>query len=230
MSSIIDMVSAVNRLGGLAASNRFVVQITPPSLIFNDARNLTFLCETVNLPGIQFGTEDVKHKGYGTIEKRATSAGFEDVTCTFFIDNSGICLSFFHRWAQLVYSFDYNHDRKKVDGMSLESFNYPEDFWGTIEIQFKTNDNRDITVYTLDKAWPSAIGSMTLGWEQNDSLARLPITFNYRSFSTDKTIDTKTTNNEQIDTNSTFRDLSVTEAVDALRNTINQSNPITTNT
>lgn len=213
------MVAIVNGLGGLATLNRFVVQITPPSTLAKDMRTLSFLCETVNLPGITFGTDDIKQKGYGITEKRASSIGFEDVTCTFFIDNSGICLSFFQKWAQLITSFDPNHSRDLVNDMSLESFNYPEEYWGTVTIYFMDTSNNNVSVYTLDKVWPSAIGSVTLGWESNDSLARIPITFNYRSFSTDNTLSTEKTSNPGIDSDSNYRNLASLSVADAVAKT-----------
>lgn len=202
MSSIIDIMGIINKYNGLAGSNRFAVQITPPPSLVSDARDIMFLCETVNIPGITFNTDTIKHKGYGLTEQRPIGLTFDDVTSTFFVDNKGFTLGFFQKWMQLVESFDPNHSRKRVDGMSLESFNYPEDYEATINIYYKDATNEDFMVYTLEKAFPTTMGSTTLGWEMNDTLARFAITFTYKSYSTGVTSEVETTDNQTIDTNS----------------------------
>lgn len=213
MSRITDMIAHINKVGGLVTSNRFAVEITPPtSLQAQDrARSIPFLCDTVNAPGIQFGVESVKHKGYGLGEKRPTSMEMDDITATFFIDNKRLILGFFQRWMQHIISFDPNHSRSKVSEMSLESFNYPEEYWGTMVVLVKNISDETVISYTFDKVFPLNMGTITFGWENNDTLARIPITFSYRSFSTEETISTSTTDNASIDTS--VINLSPTEAI-----------------
>jgi hypothetical protein len=201
--------STINKLDGLATLNRFTVQITPPSQLISISRDIPFLCDTVNIPGVQFASEQIKHKGYGLIEKRPTSMEMDDITATFFIDNSNVILGFFQKWVQMVYSFDPNHSREKVNGMSLESFNYPEEYYGTMEITIKNIADGKVITYNMEKVFPLNMGSITLGWENNDAIARLPVTFAYRSFSTEETINTTTEKNTSLDNS-----LSVTDAIE----------------
>jgi hypothetical protein len=216
MSRILDMITTINRLNGLTTLNRFSVQITPPQILVNKSRDIPFLCETVNLPGIQFTTEQIKYKGYGLIEKRPTSMEMDDITATFFIDNSNVIMGFFQKWMQMVYSFDPNHSRDKVHGMSLESFNYPGEYYGTMVISVKNVGDENVIEYTLEDVYPLNMGAITLGWENNDQVARLAVTFAYRSFSTGETLNTSTAQNTSLDTSSNNRNLgniSVEEAV-----------------
>lgn len=206
MSNISDIISTITNLNGFAKTNRFIVQITPPSTL-NVNESLNFLCDTINLPSVDFATENVKHLGYGLQEKRIISTTFDNVTGTFFIDNSGVCLQFFQQWMQLISPFDPNNKNKNVYGISNEDINYPEDYWGTITIYLKDSTNKNIQIYTLDKCHPINIGGISLGWEQNDTLARLPVSFTYRSFSTETTSSLPTTNNKNIETSSKFTNL-----------------------
>lgn len=206
MARIQDIMSTINKLNGLTTLNRFMVQITPPAQLTSKSRDIPFLCETVNIPGLTFSTEIIRHKGYGLSEKRPTGLDMDDITATFFIDNSNVILGFFQKWIQMVYSFDPNHSRDKVNGMSLESFNYPEEYYGTMDIFVKNTENNTVIQYTMEQVYPLNMGSITLGWENNDQLARMAITFAYRSFSTGETLNTNTLNNTSLDTSSSNRD------------------------
>lgn len=201
MSNINQMVSAINRLGGLSSGNRFVVQITPPASLAKDARTMTFLAYNMSLPGLNVVTEDVKHKGYGLSEKRASGIAMDDIQGTFFVDNSGVSLSFFHKWMQLVSSYDINHANKLVDGMSTETVNYPESYWAEMTIFLKNQAGDDFIVYQLSKLYPIAMSETMLAWDQNDQIATFNITFTYRQFSTKQTADVNTSENTTLTTN-----------------------------
>jgi hypothetical protein len=51
------------------------------------------------------------------------------------------------------------------------------------------------------------VGTVTYGWENNDSIARLPITFTYRSFSTEQTLNGSSGSLGSIDTSSSSRNV-----------------------
>ena len=207
MARITDMIATIDKLGGLTTLNRYTVQITPPSTLISGARDIPFLCDTVNSPGIQFATENIKHKGYGLSEKRPISADMDDITATFFVDNSNTIYGFFQKWFQMVTSFDPNHSRNTVHGMSLESFNYPEEYYGSMTLEIKDVADNSVITFNMDQLYPINMGTITWGWENNDSIARLPITFTYRSFSTGETLNTSAAENGAIDTSTSSRDI-----------------------
>lgn len=222
MSNINDILATINKLGGLAKPNRFAVQITAPTTMASAARDLVYLCDTVNLPDLQFQTEDIKNKGYGLSEKRPVGVTFGDVTATFFIDNNGVSLRFFQTWVSRVFSFNTSLSDKKINGLSAESYNYPADYSGTVQIAFMNDSNQDIIVYTLEDAYPTHIGGVTLGWEQNDQHAKLPVTFAYKTYTTYQgTVygesDSYITDNPSVQTTTDYRNMS-------LLNTLNNPN------
>jgi hypothetical protein len=129
----------------------------------------------VNLPSITLGTENFKHKGYGVDESRVNSIAFEDITLTLFVDNSNKVLNLFQKWIDRTFAFS--------DGK--ETLYFPEEYWGTLDIQVKDASDNNVIKYTMEKAHPVLLGSVQLGWEQNDALARIPVTFTYRTYSTE---------------------------------------------
>ncbi len=66
-----DMLGVISGLGGLTKSSKFLVRIIPPRSLFGlGGRYLEFLCDSTNLPGLSWQTDEIKMAGYGNIEKR----------------------------------------------------------------------------------------------------------------------------------------------------------------
>jgi len=185
--SINDITSAISALGGLAKPSHFYVSITPPaSLIGNEySRQASFFCDAASLPGLSYGTQNVKTPGYGTTEKRPLSADFNDVQLSFMIDAKGSVIEFFTKWMALINNWSrIGVGVANSSGLDYGEWSWPEEYEGTVDIHFMTPDSKDITVYTLVHAFPVQMGDVGVGWEQNDSLARLPIVMAYNTWNT----------------------------------------------
>jgi len=193
--------ATVNKLGGISSGNRFVVQITPPPSLLADARTLTFLCNSISLPGFLFLTEDVRSKGYGLVEKRLSGVDFDDLSLTFMCDNKGFVINFFNKWGQIMSSFDPAHANKLVDGMSIETINYPEDYQATVTIYVQDPAGNNYLVYTLYNSQLLNISPPVLAWDQNDQVTLLQVTLAFRTFSTAQTAAMESTENTSLSTN-----------------------------
>ncbi len=168
-SSILSKVSP-------ARPNRFAVQITPPNGLTSPISNdLMMLSNSANLPGSNFGLDVVKHKGYGLDEKRPNSLSLDDITLTIIADGRGQVLDFLHKWYEKVFSTD-------EDSTNSETFNYPVEYWGTLDIYLYDTTGGTYTTYTMSKAYPVVVGSVQLAWENNDQLMLIPVTFTYRNY------------------------------------------------
>ena len=172
---------------GIAKTSNYAAMFSPPialqSSIIND---LPMLCDSVNIPGVSLQTDQVRHKGYGLFEQRPTQATFEDITVTLIADAKGLVLDFLHKWMALVTNYD-GESEKSTYGIASETFNYPEEYWGTIEIYlYDSNANKYVT-YVVHKAFPIAVGAVQMGWENSDTLMRIPASFSYRSFTSNTT-------------------------------------------
>ena len=80
----------------LARPNRFNVLINPPGVLLgsgNYSRQLSFRCETAELPGKTFMTHD--QKIYGPVEKYPYQHAYNDLNLTFIVSGDMIEKMFF---------------------------------------------------------------------------------------------------------------------------------------
>jgi hypothetical protein len=202
--SISQMLSAVNSVGGLSKASKFMVTITrsaassrddraPP--IAGGAQNLTFLCDSAYLPGLGYQTDEIRMSGYGNVEKRPYATIFQDVPLTFYSDADGSVFKYFHAWMQSVFAFnDAANPNGTVKGLPLNSFQYPSEYYGVVEIihmnEIKTTKESDNTIvkYQLLEAYPISIGDIQVDWNMQDQILKIPVTFAYTNW-TSTTLD-----------------------------------------
>jgi hypothetical protein len=166
----------------LARSTHYAVNFTPPAGVDTPVVNdLPMLCDTANLPGVVLSLDEIRHKGYGLVEKRPNSINFEDFTVSILGDAGGQVLEFVQKWLSLVTNFDGESEVSDA-GIPAEMFNYPAEYWGTIELYLYDITSQIYKTYTLNKAFPVNLGAVELNWAQNDSIMRIPVTFTYRSY------------------------------------------------
>jgi len=187
--NITDITSAINRTGGVAKPNLFYVSITPPSnmLYASYSRQVPFFCNDTVLPGLVYNTVSIKLGGYGTHENRPTDVSFNEVTLTFMVDADGKVIDYFQKWMTLIHNFSIDTSGiQQGSKLAYGEFGYPEDYEAPgIQIYFFNPKRDTIIEYTLERAFPMQMGSIPVGWEMNDTIAHLPITFAYKSWNTD---------------------------------------------
>ena len=177
--SINEFKSIVNKYG-LQRENHFAVHITPPAGI--DAPDIIhdfpLLCDSANLPGFQFATDDIKHKGYGLTEKRPGAVSYDDLILTVIADGQGKVLDMFNQWSELI--FPTNDER--TDAAQLELIEYPENYYGTIEVYVYDCTSKKIMTITYNQAWPVNMNGHTMSWDATNTIMKIPVNFTYRSF------------------------------------------------
>lgn len=188
--NITDITSAINNGGGIAKPNMFFVRITPPSSLVRTtyAREAMFFCDAAQLPGINFSAQPIKSVGYGTSEQRPVDAGFSPINTSFIIDAKGRGIRFFQQWLALI----NNWSRESVGVMqgtqlSYGEWNYPTTYEGTVEIHSldpSGPEGKQVVVYQLSRAFPIQVGDISVAWEMNDQIMRLPVVFAYNTWNT----------------------------------------------
>jgi len=209
--SINEMLSAVNSVGGLSKASKFMVTITRPTTanvgradrgpaVVGGAQNLSFLCDSAYLPGLGYQTDEIRMSGYGNVEKRPYATIFQDIPLTFYSDADGSVFKYFHAWMQSVFAFnDAANPNGTVKGLPLNSFQYPNEYYGIVEIIHmneikieKDSDrkiaDRTIVKYQLLEAYPIAIGDIQVDWNMQDQILKVPVTFAYTNW-TSTTLD-----------------------------------------
>ena len=188
--SINEALATINAVGGLTKASKFFVRVFPPASLGNNSsiNDFSFLCEVAQLPGVGFATDEIRMSGYGLVEKRAYAPIFQDVSLVFFNDSQGRILKFFHSWMQSIYNFNSKSGpQAKAFGLTLDTLAYPSEYYGSVDIMHYndagTGENAEaIVTYTLDEAYPIAIGDIGVDWNLTDTLVRVPVTFAYRSW------------------------------------------------
>jgi len=152
----------------VARPSRFNVQITPPSTLNTQGvkvSDLTFSCESTELPSITFATTEQKF-GSNPIEKYPYQVQFNDITLTFIVKDTMDEKMFFDSWMdKIVPSSSYN-------------VNYKADYAGTLTVnQFSLEDKLTYSV-VLHEAYPISVNQLDLDWS-SDGFHKLAVVFAY---------------------------------------------------
>lgn len=186
--NINDFKAKMDQYGGPARTNLFVVSlfsnsINRPSNQYIPNGDLRFFCKTATFPGINLTVMDYKPFTYGLKQSITTGMDAEPVNCVFMLDSNHRVLSFFHDWMQRIVNYDVSGGNlTSVDNQFPYEMNYKKEYVASMEIRYFSSDNPDnFYICTLEDVFPTQIGSLELSWEDNDSVASLPVNFSYSS-------------------------------------------------
>ena len=179
-----------SKRGGVARANRFAIFMTPPSQslisldiqgalsqalsggfnpasMINDQRDLSLLCESCSLPGLELTTLD-----YQTISfpiKLPNGYNAPDVEFSFLLTNDYFVRKMFDNWLNLI--------------MPRETYKvaYRDTYATDIVIQQLNEQNVPVYGMRLENAFPIAQSSIDLNQTSADSLQKLSVTFTYEN-------------------------------------------------
>lgn len=184
--NINDIRSAISKYDGIHKPSHFYLRVTPPSFIggADYVRDIEYLCDAVNLPGLHFDTVPVKPMGYGTSELRPYETIFSPVRCDFFVDNRSEFFSFFHTWMGNINNFGTDVQKSSDrTGLNYYEFAYPKEYEGTVDIYMFTGEGEELQTTKLHKAFPTDVSDLGLAWEVNDAISKISVTFAYNTWS-----------------------------------------------
>lgn len=192
-----NFLSRVSKLNGFSKPSFFYIEISPPPMMrrssgflrdtSEDVRNLAFLCESTNLPGVALATSEIRRYGYGPLEKKPYAPIFVDTNFTFFVDASGLVQTFFYKWMNGIVKFDEVHFGKHgYDYIHPFEVNYKHRYATDIIITTVDESNRDIINVRLRDAFPIFMGDISLGWNDTDTISRLPVAITYYNWTVEK--------------------------------------------
>ena len=185
-----DLKSTFNKHGGLAQTNRFHVIFTPPEQsllnldfqslasqalsggfnlknLVNDPRDLSLLCQKVNLPGRSIATAE-----YAAEEQQNSYPyDFIDEECKmeFVMTNDVYIRRMFDNWMEGIYSTE-----KHIVG-------FKDDY--SVDVVIQMLNQKDIPIYgvKLLKAYPKSISGFDLN-QDKDALTTLTVEWKYDKF------------------------------------------------
>lgn len=179
---------------GLLKNNLFLVNIqfpaqfasTQTNLMKLTPRSLMMFCDQASLPGLSLSSEDGSRRyGTGTAEKMPYGAIFTDITLNFLADGQGEILKMYHNWFKFIVNYDttknFETGYNKADPYEVA---YKDDYAASITITVFNEASDKIIEYKLNEVFPLFLGEIAMGWADNDSIMKIPVTFTYRDWQT----------------------------------------------
>lgn len=166
MGTISDFKSSFNK--DLARPSRFDVTIPVPIVLLpylGDSRNLTFRCESTEIPGKSLATTERKI-GSSPVEKMPYMTNYGEITMEFMVDDDMAQRNFFEAWMEVI------------NPTTSYNFKFKSDYVVDIDINQYSVNNEKSYIVTLKDAFPIAINQMDLNW-QSDNYHKLSVQFAY---------------------------------------------------
>jgi len=174
---------------GVMHPNLFLVKIYNPK--WNQAGKqhefLPFFCETVNIPGLNLIPQEIQRQGFGLFDRRVGSAiQSGTIDCTFIVDGQGDILKYFQSWMNHIVNIDSRKPQSTgAHGGEFGTIAYRDTYITNVEITMYDKSADKFLTWTGRECWPFVLGDMSLSWSNTDDLARLNVSFQYRSWDTE---------------------------------------------
>lgn len=164
MAKIQEFISEV-KTHGLARTNRFLVDFTPPNADQTLTKKVVLFCSEAQLPSMSYAT--VQNRSFGEFREMPYDRLFENVTLTFHVDRDFVVKSIFDDWMQII---QYPSSR---------TFNYYRNY--TTQMKIQVQDLADKTKYEVQlfECYPKTINAINLSSESKDTM-KLSVTFQYK--------------------------------------------------
>lgn len=164
-----DFIAEIKQLG-LARTNRFLVEFTPPSsgaANYEATKRKTMLfCEKASLPGINLAT--AANRSYGETREAVYDKMYDGISLTFHVDARMTIKKMFDDWMHSIISAkDRTHQYYN---------NYTS---STMKIQIQDLTDKTMYEVTMYEVYPKTLTTVTLDAEAKDTM-RLDVQFVFR--------------------------------------------------
>jgi len=190
-SSIDTLKSSISNHGGVAPGNRFNVIFTPPKMslinknpanlignlasgslslrnLINDPRDISFLCQSVSLPGRNISTLDyMSDKGS---RKQPYTFVDSEVTMSFLLTSDYYIKTMFDTWLENIFDTENYY------------VGYKKDYSTDITIQQLNKENIPVYGVRLVNAFPTSVTDITLDNSSADTAQKMSATFSFDKF------------------------------------------------
>lgn len=163
-----------NFQGGGLRPNRYEIIVTFPGPVVlplggarQTASKISFTAKAASIPTSNVGVIDVPYMGRQV--KVAGDKTWDDWTVGILLDNDLIGRRAFEIWHDRILGFDSN--------VAIDPFVNPANYFARAEVHLLDRADRVLDTYTVEGIWPSNVGEVTLGYDQNDSVAEQSVTF-----------------------------------------------------
>ena len=160
---------------GGARPNLFNATITGLPEVLERQRDLEnefqFLCTTGELPGSSMGVIPVSY--FGRTVNYAGNRIFAGTMTTTILNEENFAL-------RLAVESWHEKMNSTVTNIQDEKMNTPESYTSTIVMKQHSRDGEnELRAIRYHRCWPTDIGPIILGWEQNDTIEMFDVTWQY---------------------------------------------------
>lgn len=188
MFNINEFKAVMNKYGGPAKSNLFIMSLGPGT---RDARksefipksDMVFFCQEVSVPAININVGSYRANSIDIAQSIPLNLTTPQINATFMLDSDHRVISFFHSWMQEIINYDTSQGyRSQINGDHMPyEIGYKYDYACNIFIKhYKTDSTGQIEEgyeYTFYDAFPTEVGGKTLSWAPNDSISTVSVSF-----------------------------------------------------
>ena len=159
-----------NFQGGGFRPNRYRVVLSFPQAVPNTLAATTkagFTCKATSIPSTMLGTAEVYFMGRPV--KIPGDKTWDDWTVSIYMDTDFVTRDAFETWHDLILGFESTTAREGM-ATTVNAF-------ATAQVHALNRYDEIVKTYDLDGIWPTQVGEVTLGFDQNDQVAEFPVTF-----------------------------------------------------
>lgn len=167
MANISTFRSTIAKGRDFAKANRFLVEFNMPLGVgtdVNDSRDLSFLCETAELPGRALNIQEYRY--YGPNFKMPHQSAYTDINFSLYVRSFMNDRRIFDNWIEFI------------NPKTTYDFKFRSEYSTDINIYQYEEDGTQSYKVTLQKAYPINVNPMPLSWAE-DNIHRLQVTFCY---------------------------------------------------
>lgn len=170
-----------NFQGGGLRPNRFKVVMTFPQEAGGQAAatKVSFTCKSATVPPSTLGVATPSYQG-----RQAKIPGdreFQPWNITIMLDTDFINRDAFEKWSDAMNGHASN--------VAMPGWSNPSRTFATAEVYLLGAEGNTLRKYVLHGAWPSNVGEVQLGWDQNNQIAEMPVTMEYQYWTSDAVAD-----------------------------------------
>lgn len=151
--------------GDFARAYLFKVYFTSAPVDITGGETLTsYLVRSTSLPESTIDPIEVPYQGQ--VQKIGSTHTFAEWEVTFNLDYAAQLRKSFIEWQRFIHDPQTNFH------------NIPAIYYGEIKAQLLTGQGLPILTYTINQAWPSAVGALEVAQDSKE-VAQFSVTFNY---------------------------------------------------
>jgi hypothetical protein len=172
--------SVISVRQGILPKNKFVFTFTQPLSINHPLnkravlqKDLSFYCDSVNVPGRNVNTSSHRRYGVGWTESNVIYGGINQLQATFIADSQGETLSLFDEWIHYI----IGSESWVLNSTDMFAVPYRDDIITNADIHIYRDDGKPSKTYELFEVYPIAILDHQLSWADDNQIMTFVVVF-----------------------------------------------------